>query len=68
MTETSDRRRPLNLQLREFTMYNLSVDNDWLEVSQFVLQLTLLIFTSKEVDSFLNRVALSNRINYEYFY
>lgn len=49
-------------------MYNLSVDNDWLEVSQFVLQLTLLIFTSEEVDSFLNRVALSNRISYEYFY
>lgn len=49
-------------------MYNLSVDNDWLEVSQFVLQVTLLILATEEVDSFLNRVALSNRINYEYFY
>ena len=35
-------------------MYNLSIDNDWLEVSQFVLQVTLLILATEEVDSFLN--------------
>ena len=61
MTEASDWRCSLNLQLSEFTMHDFSVDDDGLEVPQFVLQLTFLILASKEVNSFLNRVALQIR-------
>ena len=39
-------------------MHDLSVDDDRLEVAQLVLQVAFLVLTSKEVDAFLDRIAL----------
>ena len=54
MAKASYRGCSLHLQGCEFSVDYLSIDDDGLEVSQFVLKLTLLIFTSEEVDSLLN--------------
>ena len=51
-------RRPLALYLHEFTMNHLAIDNYWFEVAELVLEFSLRIFTSKEVNTILNRVAL----------
>ena len=58
MAKASYRGCSLHLQGCEFSVDYLSIDDDGLEVSQFVLKLSLLIFTTEEVDSLLNRVTL----------
>ena len=58
MPKTSYRRLALALKLSELSMDDLAIDHDWLEVAQLVLQFSLLVFTTKEVHSFLDRVAL----------
>ena len=58
MPKASYRRLALALKLSELSMDDLAIDHDWLEVAQLVLQFSLLVLTTKEVHSFLDRVAL----------
>ena len=58
VAEAGNRRLSLHLESREFTVDHFAINNDWLEVSKFVEQFTFLILATKEVDSFLHRVAL----------
>ena len=51
MAKASNRRRPGGLNIDELSMNDLAIDNDWLEVSKFVLQLILLVLAAEEVDS-----------------
>ena len=51
-------RRPLALYLYEFAMNHLAIDNYRFEVAELILEFSLRIFTSKEVNTILNRVAL----------
>ena len=58
MTKASSRWLALNLEVCEVSMHHLSVDNDRFEVAKLILQLSFLVFASKEVDAFLYRITL----------
>ena len=58
MPKARHRSLTLGLELRELTMHNLAVDDDWFEVAELILALALLVPATKEVDALLNRVTL----------
>jgi len=58
VAEARNRRLALSLQLCEFTVYHFAIDDDWLKVAQLILQFTLCVPSTEEVDTFLDRVAL----------
>ena len=49
----------------EFTVDHFAINDDRFKVSEFVKQFTFLVLATKEVDSFLNRVALKVQENDE---
>lgn len=59
VAEARNRRLALSLQLCEFTVYHFAIDDDWLKVAQLILQFTLCVPSTEEVDTFLDRVALA---------
>ena len=61
MAKARHRWLALRLNVREFTMNDLSFDNDGLKVSNLVLKLTFGIFSAEIVNSLLNRVALQSK-------
>ena len=58
MAKSRSRRLTRGFDGGELSMHDLSVDDDRFEVAQLVLQVTFLVLTSKEVDAFLDRIAL----------
>lgn len=52
-------RLPLALNLHKLSVHHFTVNNDRLEVAELVLELSLLVLPSEEVDTVLNQVALS---------
>ena len=44
-------------------MYNFSINDDWFEITQLVLELTFDVLTSEEINSFLDWVTLYNKKN-----
>jgi hypothetical protein len=62
VAEAGDGRLALHSDGSELSVDHLAVDNHRFEVSQLVLQLTLLVLAAEEVDTFLNRVTLKEQI------
>ena len=61
MTETCGWGRTLNFELDELTVNHFAINYDWLEVSQLVLELSFLVFASKEVDTLEDCVRLLSK-------
>ena len=54
MAEARCRRLSLYFELCKLTMYNFSINDDWFEITQLVLELTFDVLTSEEINSFLD--------------
>ena len=62
MAETSSRRRTLGIKGNEVTMYNFTINDNWLEVSKLVMRLTFLVLASEEIDTIEHSLALLAKI------
>ena len=62
MAETSGRRRTLGIKGDEVTMYNFTINNNWLKVSKLVMRLTFLVLAAEEIDTIENSLALLAKI------
>ncbi len=58
MAKPGGRGCALDLKLHKFSMDHFAIDDNWFEVSKLVLELTFLVFASKEVDAVLDGVRL----------
>ena len=58
MAKTGHWRLSLTLDGDKFSMDNFAVNNDGLEIAKLVLELTLLVLATKEINSILDNIAL----------
>ena len=64
MPKSGNWRHTLRLKRNELAMHHFIIDDDRLEVSQFILEFTGMTLTAKEVDTVENCIALNLKLKY----